>query len=59
MSFALRKNGNLLFTRSGYHWWLTDLSWESFQASELTMDIVLDLYDKRMVNACGSIGKDV
>jgi hypothetical protein len=52
MSFALRKNGNLLFTRSGYHWWLTGFKLGEFsKPSELTMDIVLDLYDKRMVNA--------
>jgi hypothetical protein len=52
MSFALRKNGNLLFTRSGYHWWLTGFKLAEFsQPSELTMDIILDLYDREMAEA--------
>lgn len=52
MSFAFRKNGNLLFTRSGYHWWLTGFKLGEFSSpSELTMDIVLDLYDRHMANA--------
>lgn len=49
MSFALRKNGNLLFARSGFHWWLTGFKLGEFsKPSELSMDIVLELYDKRM-----------
>lgn len=49
MSFALRKKGNLLFTRSGFHWWLTGFKLGEFsKPSELTLDIVLELYDKRM-----------
>ena len=52
MSFAFRKNGNLLFTRSGYHWWLTGFKLAEFsQPSELTMDIILDLYDREMAEA--------
>lgn len=52
MSFILRKNGNLLLTRSGYHWWLTGFKLgELSKPSELTMEIVLDLYDRQMVNA--------
>ncbi len=52
MSFAFRKNGNLLFTRSGYHWWLTGFKLGEFsKPSELSMDILLDLYDKRMATA--------
>lgn len=52
MSFALRKNGNLLFTRSAYHWWLTGFKLGEFSdPSELSMDIVLDLYDRTMCNA--------
>lgn len=52
MSFALRKNGNLLFTRSAYHWWLTGFKLGVFSyPSELTMDIVLDLYDNKMAKA--------
>jgi hypothetical protein len=52
MSFALRKNGNLLFTRNGYHWWLTGFKLGEFsKPHELTMDIMLDLFDKAMVSA--------
>jgi hypothetical protein len=52
MSFALRKNGNLLFTRSGYHWWLTGFKLGEFsKPSELTMDIMLDFFDKTMLHA--------
>jgi len=49
MSFALRKKGNLLFTRSGFHWWLTGFKLGEFsKPKELTMDIIIELYDKRM-----------
>ena len=52
MSFVLRKNGNLLFTRSGYHWWLTGFKLGDFsKPSELSMDIMLDLYDRKMAIA--------
>lgn len=52
MSFAIRKNGNLLFARSGYHWWLTGFKLGEFsKPSELTMDVMMDLYDKQMTNA--------
>lgn len=52
MSFILKKNGNILFTRSAYHWWLTGFKLGEFsQPSELTMDIVLDLFDREMVDA--------
>lgn len=52
MSFALRKKGNLLFTRSGYHWWLTGFKLGEFSnPDELSMDIVLDLYDRKMAHA--------
>lgn len=52
MSFAFRKKGNLLFTRSAYHWWLTGFKLAEFsQPSELTMDIILDLYDREMAEA--------
>lgn len=52
MSFAFRKNGNLLFTRSAHHWWITGFKLAEFsQPSELTMDIILDLYDRQMVEA--------
>lgn len=52
MSFIFKKNGNILFTRSGYHWWLTGFKLGEFSnPSELSMDITLDLYDRRMANA--------
>jgi len=52
MSFAFRKNKNLLFTRSGYHWWLTGFKLGEFsKPSELSMDITIDLYDRRMALA--------
>ena len=52
MSFAFRKNGNLLFTRSGYHWWLTGFKLGEFSdPSELSMDIILELYNRKMAHA--------
>jgi hypothetical protein len=52
MSFIFKKKGNILFTRSGYHWWLTGFKLGEFsKPSELTMDITLDLYDRKMANA--------
>ncbi len=49
ISFALRKKGNLLFTRSDLHWWLTGFKLGEFsKPSELTMDIMLELHDRRM-----------
>lgn len=52
ISFILKKNGNILFTRHGYHWWLTGFKLGEFsQPSELTMDIMLDLHDREMMNA--------
>jgi hypothetical protein len=52
MSFAFRKDGNLLFARSGYHWWLTGFKLGEFsKPSDLSMDITVDLYDKQMANA--------
>lgn len=51
MSFAFRKNGNLLFTRSGYHWWLTAFKLGEFSyPNELSMEIILDLYDAEMAH---------
>ncbi len=52
MSFIFKKRGNILFTRSGYHWWLTGFKLGEFsKPTELTMDIILDLYDRKMANA--------
>lgn len=49
ISFALRKNGNLLFTRSEYHWWVTGFKLGEFShPDELSMDIIIDLFDRRM-----------
>lgn len=52
MSYVFRKKGNILFTRSGYHWWLTGFKLGEFsKPSDLSMDIILDLYDRRMAIA--------
>lgn len=52
MSFAFKKNGNLLFTRSGYHWWLTGFKLGEYsKPSELSMEIVMELYDRKMASA--------
>jgi hypothetical protein len=49
MSFALRKNGNLLLTRNAYHWWITGFKLGEFSSpEELSMDIIMDLYDRKM-----------
>ncbi|SHI16732.1 DUF4474 domain-containing protein [Desulfosporosinus lacus] len=52
MSFILRKNGNVLFTREGEHWWLTGFKLGEFsEPSELTMDINITLKNKLMRDA--------
>lgn len=52
MSYALRKNGNLLFTRTAYHWWITGFKLGEFSwPDELSMDIIIDLYDTKMAYA--------
>jgi len=52
MSFTLRKNGNLLFSRSGHHWWLTGFKLGEYsKPSELSMEIILELYDYKMAMA--------
>jgi hypothetical protein len=52
MSFAFHKNGELMFTRSDYHWWLTGFKLAEFShPAELTMDIILDLYNREMAEA--------
>ncbi len=54
MSFAFRKNGNLLFTRSAYHWWITGFKLGEFSdPDELSMDIILEMYDHKMAYAFG------
>ena len=52
MSFAFYKNGNLLFTRSAKHWWLTGFKLGEFSYPyELSMDIIIELYDREMALA--------
>ncbi len=55
MYFVLRKNGNVILTRNGHHWWLTGFKLGEFSnPSELSMEIVLDLYDQEMANVFAS-----
>ena len=52
MSFALRKNGKILFTRSARHWWLTGFKLAEFSEPwELSMDIRITLKDRLMCDA--------
>ncbi|MCG1025118.1 MULTISPECIES: DUF4474 domain-containing protein [Dehalobacter] len=52
MSFVLRKNGSVLFTRSEKHWWLTGFKLGEFSdPSELTMDIDLAFPNTAMRDA--------
>lgn len=52
MSFVLRKNGNVVLTRNDYHWWLTGFNLGEFSdPSELSMEIILELYNQEMMNA--------
>lgn len=52
MSFALRKNGQVLFTREGKHWWLTGFKLGEFsEPSELAMDLNITFIDETMRDA--------
>jgi len=52
MSYVLKKNGNVLFTRKDKHWWLTGFKLGEFsQPSELSMDISITLKDEEMRDA--------
>ncbi|WP_088228183.1 DUF4474 domain-containing protein [Desulfosporosinus sp. FKB] len=52
MSFTLRKNGNVLFTRKDRHWWLTGFKLGEFsQPSELSMAINITLDNTIMRDA--------
>jgi hypothetical protein len=52
MSLILKKNGKTLFTRKGKHWWLTGFKLGEFSdPSELTIDLIITLKDKKMRNA--------
>ncbi len=52
MSYALVRNGEILFRRSGRHWWLTGFKLGEFaEPSELTMYLSIGLRNKAMCNA--------
>jgi len=52
MSFTLKKNGKVLFTRTGRHWWLTGFKLGEFsQPWELTMDVTIEFPDWMMRDA--------
>ena len=52
MSFTLRKNGKVLFSRAGKHWWLTGFKLGEFsEPSELRMDITITLENSMMRDA--------
>jgi hypothetical protein len=52
MSYTLIKNGEILFTREGKHWWLTGFKLGEFsEPSELDMNARITLKDKSMCNA--------
>lgn len=52
MSYTLKKNGQLLFTREAKHWWLTGFILGEFsEPSELTMNIKITLKDEVMLEA--------
>ena len=49
MSYSLKKNDEILFTRKDKHWWLTGFKLGEFaQPSELSMDIDITLKDQEM-----------
>jgi len=52
MSYVLKKKGNVLFSRSDRHWWLTGFKLGEFSnPSELTMDVSITLKDTAMRDA--------
>ncbi len=52
MSYAFKKNGNILFTRNEKHWWLTGfILGEYSEPDEVSMDVVITLKDTTMTNA--------
>ena len=52
MTFVLRKNGKVLFTRRDKHWWLTGFKLGEFsEPSELTMNLYVTLKDNTMCSA--------
>lgn len=52
MSYILRKNDRVLFTRKGKHWWLTGFKLGEFsEPSQLSMDISITFKDADMRDA--------
>ena len=52
MAFTLKKNGKVLFTRKGKHWWLTGFKLGEFSnPSELSMDISIEFPNEEMRDA--------
>jgi len=52
MSFVLKKNGKVLFSRKDRHWWLTGFALGEFsEPAELTMDIEITLRDDEMLGS--------
>lgn len=52
MSFSLKKNDKILFTREDKHWWLTGFKLGEFsKPSELTMVLSITLKDENMCKA--------
>lgn len=52
ISYSLKKNNEVLFTREDKHWWLTGFKLGEFsEPSDLTMDINITLKDETMRNA--------
>lgn len=52
MSFSLKKNNKILFTREYRHWWLACFKLGEFsEPSNLVVSLTLTLKDKRMLNA--------
>ena len=52
LSFTLKKNGEVLFTRQGEHWWLTGFKLGEFsEPSELSMDIKITFDTQEMCQA--------
>lgn len=52
MSFSLKKNGKILFTREDKHWWLTGFKLGEFsQPSELTMFLSITFKNEDMCKA--------
>lgn len=52
MSFVLRKNGKVLFKRSGIHWWLTGFKLGEFSHLDtLTMDAKIKFPNRTMRDA--------